>query len=116
MKLEDWKASRLVYSTESPSAPPPPAKPTPSSAEIALGRQKVLVKLDRKSRRGKSVTVVEGLVARPEELEALSRKLKTACGSGGTVKDGKIEIQGEHRDKILGLLTEMGYRPKPSGG
>jgi translation initiation factor 1 len=118
MKLEDWKASRLVYSTDSASVTPPAvAKPdsvTPASKP--LERQKVLVKLDRKGRRGKSVTLVEGIVADAAALEAVAKKLKAACGSGGTVKEGRIELQGEHREKVLALLTELGYRPKPSGG
>jgi translation initiation factor 1 len=117
LKLEDWKASRLVYSTDSSASPPQPAAhPAKGPPGKPQKQRQVLVKIDRKGRRGKSVTLVEGVPCSAEELEALSRKLKTACGSGGTVKDGRIEIQGEHRDKILAMLTELGYKPKPSGG
>jgi translation initiation factor 1 len=113
MRLEDWRSSRLVYSTDSAHSQPKPAGgPEPTPPE----RQTVRVKLDRKGRRGKCVTVVEGLVADAATLDALARRLKAACGSGGTAKQGRIEIQGEHRDKVLLLLAELGYRPKPSGG
>ena len=125
MKLEDWKQSRLVYSTDASK----PArcqkcgqatcrceKAPASGAAAARGKQKVLVKLDRKARRGKAVTLVEGIGGTAAEIEALARQLKTACGSGGTVKEGRIEIQGEHREKVLQILTDLGYRPKASGG
>jgi translation initiation factor 1 len=125
MKLEDWKASRLVYSTDAARTaacgrcgeerrpcrcqrPAPPAAPPE--------KQRVRVSIDRKGRKGKSMTLVEGIVADGAGLEALGRRLKTACGSGGTVKDGRIEIQGEHRERVLELLAQLGYRPKASGG
>ena len=114
MKLEEWKQSRLVYST-GPSAQPPP-KPVDEPRTGTTAGQKVLVKLDRKGRRGKTVTVVEGLSIDATGLEALAKKLKSACGSGGTIKDGKIEVQGEHRERILEILTGLGYRPKAAGG
>lgn len=114
MKLEDWKQSRLVYST-GPTAPPQP-KPVETSRTGASASQKLLVKLDRKGRRGKTVTLVEGLSLDAQGLDSLAKKLKSACGSGGTVKDGKIEVQGEHRERILEILTGLGYRPKASGG
>ena len=70
------------------------------------------VVLDRKKRRGKDVTVIQGLPVQGPELTALAKALKKACGSGGTIKDGQIEIQGNHRDKVVALLQAKGYEPK----
>ena len=67
-------------------------------------------------RRGKGVTVVTGLPLHGVQLEALASRLKKKCGSGGTAKDGRIEIQGEHRDTLVAELAILGYRVKRSGG
>lgn len=67
-------------------------------------------------RKGKGVTVVRGLSLNLEQLEQLATTLKRRCASGGTVRDGVIEIQGEHRDKVCGILKEMGYDAKRAGG
>jgi len=77
---------------------------------------KVRVSLDAKGRKGKKVSVVTGLPLEDDELEKLAAKLKQLCGSGGTVKDGDIEIQGDHVAKILAELQKLGYKPKRSGG
>ncbi len=79
---------------------------------------KDLVRVGRetKGRRGKGVTVVTGLRLAPAELLALAAELKRACGSGGTVKDGVIEIQGDHRDRIVAELGRRGLPAKRSGG
>ena len=71
---------------------------------------------DSKGRGGKTVTLVKKLVLSEEELKDLATKLKQVCGSGGTVRDGVIEIQGEHRAKIAGALKKMGYKVKIAGG
>lgn len=76
----------------------------------------VRVSRDRRNRRGKTVTVVAGVLGDPSTLEELAGTLKRLCGSGGTVKDGVIEIQGDHRDLVLSKLVEMGYRAKLAGG
>lgn len=75
-------------------------------------RQKLRVGIDRRARAGKQVTLVSGFVGTQEDLEALGRILKTRCGVGGSAKDGEILIQGDHRDRIVALLTEMGYPAK----
>ena len=75
-------------------------------------RQKLRVGIDRRARAGKQVTLVSGFVGTQEDLEALGRTLKTKCGVGGSAKDGEILIQGDHRDRIVALLTEMGYPAK----
>jgi translation initiation factor 1 len=71
---------------------------------------------DRKRRAGKMVTVIGGLQLSPDDFEALAKKLKQSCGAGGTLKDGEIEIQGDHRDRIAGLLAHIGYKTKFVGG
>ncbi|MGE5618174.1 MAG: translation initiation factor Sui1 [Sphingomonadaceae bacterium] len=76
----------------------------------------VRVSRDRRNRHGKTVTVVTGVPGHPAAVEDLATKLKRLCGSGGTVKEGVIEIQGDHRDLVLSKLLEMGYKAKLAGG
>jgi translation initiation factor 1 len=71
---------------------------------------------DSKGRGGKVVTLVKKLVLAEEDMKELARRLKQACGSGGTVRDGEIEIQGEHRERIAGELRQLGYKVKIAGG
>jgi translation initiation factor 1 len=79
-------------------------------------QQTVYLHRESKGRGGKAVTLIKGLVLSEGELSALTKKLKQACGSGGTVKDGVIEIQGEHREKIADTLRKLGYKVKVAGG
>jgi translation initiation factor 1 len=83
---------------------------------LAPGKQELHVMLDKKQRAGKKVTLVTGFNGRTKDLENLGRILKTRCGSGGTVKDGEILIQGDFTDKVLQILSSFGYRAKKSGG
>jgi translation initiation factor 1 len=105
-----------VYSTEQAI----PRKEIPVEKNLQAGlrpaRQKVTVRIDRRGRGGKSVTVIEGLQMPQKESEALLKQLKARLGTGGTVKDASLEIQGDHRDAIMIVLEKMGYRPKRSGG
>ena len=71
---------------------------------------------DSKGRGGKTVTLVKKLGLSEDDLKELAKKLKQVCGSGGTVKDGEIEIQGEHRERIAEALQKMGYKVKIAGG
>jgi translation initiation factor 1 len=84
----------------------------------SLPTQQQTVTLHRESsgRRGKAVTLVKNLVLSAEGLKALGKKLKQECGTGGTIKDGLIEIQGEQREKIAGVLQKLGYKVKIAGG
>lgn len=82
---------------------------TPGDGIVRVGRQ-------TKGRRGKGVTTVSGVPLARAELEELARRLKRACGSGGTVRDGVIEIQGDHRDRLVSLLAERGWTVKRAGG
>ncbi|MEE8412150.1 MAG: stress response translation initiation inhibitor YciH [Acidobacteriota bacterium] len=76
----------------------------------------VRVARETKGRRGKGVTVVTGLGLPPGRLRMLAKRLKQTCGSGGTVKDGKIEIQGDHRDRVVDELARAGFKAKRIGG
>ncbi|WP_376795277.1 stress response translation initiation inhibitor YciH [Thermogemmatispora sp.] len=87
-----------------------------ASAARAAGGGSVRVSRERAQRGGKTVTVIRGLPIGQVELEALARHLKRLCGAGGTVKEGTIEIQGDHCDKILAYLQEQGYRARRAGG
>jgi translation initiation factor 1 len=69
-----------------------------------------------KGRAGRGVTTVSGLPLAVAEIEALATRLKKRCGSGGTVREGVIEIQGEHRDAIVDELVKLGWQAKKSGG
>lgn len=79
-------------------------------------QQTIYLHRESKGRGGKGVTLVKGLVLSEGDLIALAKKLKQACGSGGTIKDGIIEIQGEQREKIADVLRQLGYKVKIAGG
>ena len=74
------------------------------------------IQSSRKGRGGKTVTVVTGFQLKPETLKKLLKTLKADCGTGGAVKENTLEIQGDHRAKLLSKLTQLGYRAKLSGG
>jgi translation initiation factor 1 len=76
----------------------------------------VRVSRETSGRKGKGVSVITGLPLTPVELEALAGELKRRCGSGGTATDGRIEIQGDHRDALVAELTRRGYTVKRAGG
>ncbi len=84
--------------------------------DLPPAQQNLRVQASRKGRGGKTVTVVTGFESRPETLMALLKQLKTQCGAGGAVKDNELEIQGEHRQKVLEFLIAKGYKAKISGG
>lgn len=93
------------------------AKPAPRNS-AARGPDDGIVRLqrDRKGRGGKTVTLISGVRANSDALDELAAKLKRLCGSGGGVKGGVIEIQGDHREHLASALTELGYQVKLAGG
>jgi translation initiation factor 1 len=93
----------------------PGSKPTPETPRRNRGR--VEIRRQTAGRGGKTVTVISGFVGigQPEK-ESLARQIQKACGAGGTVKEGRIEIQGDRRQETIRILTEAGFRPVLAGG
>ncbi|CAN7178749.1 translation initiation factor Sui1 [Variovorax paradoxus] len=116
-------ASALVYSTEAGGrmcpdcgAPMAQCRCKQIKARAPATDGIVRVSHETKGRKGKGVTVVKGLALDAAALAALGKQLKTACGSGGTVKDGLIEIQGDHRELVIAALSKQGHTVKRAGG
>ena len=103
---------RVVYSEFGP----PTAATERPVPDLPPNQQDLLIQVSRKGRKGKSVTIISGFAHKTETIEALAKNLKAQCGSGGTVKDNSIEIQGEHASKLVSLLVKKGYKAKISGG
>lgn len=108
--------SKLVYSTDKLISRKERSAGNSVRPTLDPAHQKVIVRLDRKRRGGKSVTIIEGLQIPVKDREALLKELKAGLGAGGTVKDTSLEIQGDHCDALVTALTKLGYRPKRSGG
>ncbi|HYC41271.1 MAG TPA: translation initiation factor [Chitinophagaceae bacterium] len=81
----------------------------PAKETLSPGDQKLRVRLDTKHRAGKAATLVQGFVGTTSDLEQLGKELKTFCGTGGSVKDGEIIIQGDQREKVMQWLVKEGY-------
>jgi translation initiation factor 1 len=117
---------RVVYSTDGGSVrycprcgAPAHTGRCPAAAAGATGPAQdgiVRIARDRKRRRGNTVTVISGLPGDDAALADVAQALKKLCGSGGTVKDGVVEIQGDHREKLAAYLTAQGHRVKLAGG
>lgn len=98
----------LVYSTDPDFKLP--EEHIEEQETIDPSQQKLRVRLDTKHRAGKAVTLVEGFIGSNADIEELGKKLKSFCGTGGSVKDGWIIVQGDNRDKILQWLQKNGFR------
>src|ERR1700728_2708587 len=114
-------STRIVYSTGGGTLCPNCRRAArecvcPKGAPGAAKISTVRVGRETKGRAGKGVTTVTGLPLPPADIEALAAQLKKRCGSGGTVRDGVIEIQGDHRDTIVAALVKLGWPAKKSGG
>jgi translation initiation factor 1 len=113
-KKNDWKKrDGVVYSTSENfdfnGSEEPEFSPAPQQQDLK-------VQLDKKSRGGKQVTLVTGFVGTDNDLKRLGKLIKNKCGVGGSAKDEEIIIQGDHRDKVLEILQQNGYKAKKSGG
>lgn len=113
------KTRNLVYSTDQGrlcSDCEFPISECQCKKNDVLGDGKVRIALDTKGRKGKGVTVITGLPLTEDQLKTLGKKLKAQCGTGGSVKDGQIEIQGDNRQKVKELLEKEGFSSKFTGG
>ena len=119
MKAKPSK-DRIVYSTEQgricPGCGNPVKQCTCRKQTSPTGDGNVRVSRETKGRKGKGVTLIKGLAMDAATLGLMSKKLKTMCGSGGTIKKGIIEIQGDHIERILEYLKEQGIKAKQAGG
>ena len=107
--------SGLVYSTN-PEAMAPQESQDNTTA-LAPAQQRLRIWIETKHRGGKAVTVIQGFEGSETDLELLGKQLKNACGTGGSVKEGEVLIQGDHRDKVLAWLHKNGYsQSKKAGG
>lgn len=114
--------SKLVYSTSGDNQCRRCGKAL-QKCRCDIGKQRqqsgdgtLKIQRETKGRGGKEVTVISGFILDADELKVLAKRLKASCGTGGSVKDGTIEIQGDHRNKLQQLLEQSGYKTKLSGG
>ena len=107
MAKNKFNSSGIVYSTNPDFRP----EEELTEKEISLQpfKQKIRVKLETKHRAGKAVTVIDGFLGNEDEKIELGKKLKTYCGTGGSVKDGEIIVQGDNRDKVVAWFHKNGY-------
>jgi len=105
-KLNDLGSLGALFGME------PPKQENSGNLDRATAGVTLDIRLETKGRKGKGATVIRGFFHTQEDLEALARKLKTACGAGGTVKEDTIEIQGDHRQKAADLLQKEGFKVK----
>lgn len=113
MSNKNKNRSGIVYSTN------PDFKPQQEETQhetLPPAQQDLRVLRDSKQRGGKTVTLIRGFVGSEDDLEKLTKLLKTKCGTGGSAKDGEIIIQGDKREQIMEILLKEGYRAKKAGG
>ncbi|MBP8140722.1 MAG: translation initiation factor Sui1 [Acidovorax sp.] len=120
--LRDLKSlGGLVYSTDHGRMCPDCSQPQAQcvckqNKPLPTGDGIVRVSRETKGRGGKAVTLVKGVLLDAAALEQLGKQLKTACGTGGTVKDGVIEVQGDHIERVMAALQKLGHKVKRAGG
>jgi len=122
MNIRKTGSGGLVYSTDSGRMCPACRKPLAEcvcdaqATSVPQGDGVVRVSRESKGRGGKTVTLIRGVALDAAALVALGKRLRSACGAGGTVKDGVIEVQGDHVERVLGWLVKQGWVAKRSGG
>lgn len=118
--LDSLLGTSRVYSTEQgricPTCDHPIAECQCDQDVVPEGDGIVRLRRETKGRKGKGVTLIDGVLLAPGDLKKLAKELKARCGTGGTVKAGVIEIQGDHRDLLMTVLTDKGYTVKKAGG
>ncbi len=107
--------SRTVWSSESGDLRKKQTE-KPAGKSLPPEKQTAYLHRDSKGRGGKGVTLIKNLVLSEADMNVLAKQIKQACGTGGTVKDGVIEIQGENRKRIADALIKLGYKVKLAGG
>ena len=107
MAKKKFKRLDIVYSTNPDFDYETEEEEVPET--VAPEKQKLIVRMERKGRGGKTVTLVQGFVGSNDDLESLCKQLKNKCGTGGSVKDGEIMVQGDIRKKVADALKKMGY-------
>lgn len=113
--MSDWKERLGVVFSTDPDYAYKHASAEPQES-LPPGRQELRVWLDRKHRAGKQATLVKGFVGNDADLKELATLLKSKCGVGGTAKEGEIIIQGDFRDRVVAILSGLGYHVKKAGG
>lgn len=103
----------IIYSTDPSFSPEEEANDIET---LSAEQQKLRIRLDTKQRAGKAVTLVQGFIGKQDDLEDLGKKLKNFCGTGGSVKDGEILVQGDQRDKVLQWLLKNNFRNSKKAG
>lgn len=112
MSQKNKNIQGIVYSTN------PDFRPETEDDSISTlppSQQDLRIWLEKNHRGGKTATVIKGFIGQDDDLEKLGKTLKQKCGTGGSVKDGEIIIQGDHRDKIYDMLIKEGYKCKKAG-
>ncbi len=109
MKNNDWKDYRNVVYSTNPDFEYETAADAEEAQTLDKRQQKLRVGIEKKGRNGKTVTVVSGFTGTENDLKALGKLLKTRCGVGGSAKDGAILVQGDFKQRIIGLLKAEGY-------
>ena len=109
MKKNDWKDRlNIVYSTNPDFNYQLDEEEEPATVDPK--QQKLRVNIEKKGRGGKTVTVIDGIDGNDIDIADLAKTLKSRCAAGGTCKDGRIELQGDHKKKVKAVLEEMGFR------
>jgi translation initiation factor 1 len=122
MKPPPPRTSTLVYSTDSGRICPGCGQPVAActckakTGNVGRGDGTVRVSRETKGRSGKAVTVIRGVPLAAADLAALGKQLRSACGTGGTLKDGVLEVQGDHVERVIELLKSHGWPVKRAGG
>ena len=107
---------RTVYSTEDGDLRKQPEDSIQIAQSLSPSQQTIYLHRESKGRGGKTVSIVKNLQLTSDDMKELAKHLKKVCGTGGTIKDQIIEIQGEHREKIAAALEKLGYKVRIAGG